>query len=134
MEAIAAAALWAGANLGLMLLLGINVSRLRVKLKIGVGTGGNEHLERAVRAHGNNTEFVPGLIICLVMLALLGEQAWVIHSVGAVLLLARILQAYGIQVQDKPLPVTRVAGNLVTWILFAGVVVRLIWLALVYVG
>lgn len=132
MEPIAVAGLWAGANLGLMLLLGLNASRVRIREKVPVGTGQNARLERAVRAHGNNTEYVPGLIICLIMMALLGEQALVLHLVGGGLFVARLLHAHGIQVLDNPLPPTRVTGNILTWVLFIGAAIRLIYLAISY--
>lgn len=132
MEPIAVAGLWAGANLGLMLLLGINASRVRIQEKVPVGTGGNDRLERAVRAHGNNAEYVPGLVICLVMMAVLGEQSLVLHLAGGGLFLARLLHAHGIQVLDKPLPPTRVAGNVVSWAIFIGAAIRLIYLAFNY--
>ncbi len=134
MEPIAAAGLWAGINLGLMLLLGLNASRVRVQSRVAVGTGGNDRLERAMRAHGNNTEYVPGLVVCLIMLAVLGEQTLVLHLAGGGLLVARVLQAYGIQVLSKPLPLTRVLGNLLTWLIFLAVVARLVYLAINYGG
>lgn len=132
MEPIAAAGLWAGVNLGLMLLLGLNASRVRILARIPVGTQGNEALERAVRAHGNNVEYVPGNVICLIMLALLGEYTLVLHVAGCGLFIARLLHAYGIQVVDNPLPVTRVIGNIVSWAIFLSCAVRLVYLALVY--
>lgn len=132
MDPIAVAGLWAGLNLGLMLLLGLNASRVRIQSKVIVGIGGNDRLERAIRAHGNNTEYVPGLVICLIMMAVLGEQAMVLHLAGGGLFLARLLHAHGIQVLDKPLPITRVVGNVLSWAIFAFASVRLIYLALNY--
>lgn len=119
--------LWAALNLGLMLLLGLNVSRLRVKAGVGVGSGDDPRLERAIRAHGNNTEYVPGLLIGLVLLALLQFPAWFLHTVGGVLFVARILQAHGIQQIGDDVPVTRAAGNLVTWLLYLVTVVVLLY-------
>jgi uncharacterized membrane protein YecN with MAPEG domain len=44
--------------------LSFNVIGLRRKNKVGLGSGGNEDLERAIRAQGNFAEYVPfGLIL-----------------------------------------------------------------------
>lgn len=119
--------LWAALNLGLMLLLGLNVSRMRVKAGVGLGTGDDPKLERAIRAHGNNTEYVPGLLIGLGLLALLQFPAWFLHTVGGGLFVARILQAHGIQQITEGVPVTRAAGNLLTWLLYLVTVVALLY-------
>ena len=129
-QALSAITLWSALNLGFMLLLGLNVFRIRASEKVILGTGSNERLERAIRAHGNNVEYVPGLLFCLLLLALQGESASVLHAAGACLLVARLLHAQGIQNRDKPLPLMRVFGNLICWTLFIAVVVRLIMVSL----
>lgn len=129
---MSAAGLWVALNMGLMMLLGFNASRVRVRERVVVGTDQNPKLERAVRAHGNNTEWVPGLIICLLVAALLGESATLIHLFGAGLFFARICHAHGMHVLDKPVPATRFIGNVLSWIIFIAVVLRLIYLSLQY--
>ncbi|MEM7358430.1 MAG: MAPEG family protein [Pseudomonadota bacterium] len=129
---LSAAGLWTALNLGLMMLLGFNASRVRVRERVVVGTGQNQVLERAVRAHGNNTEWVPGLIICLLVAALLGETETMIHLFGVSLLLARICHAHGMHVLDKPVPPTRLIGNVLSWVIFIAVVLRLLYLSLQY--
>ena len=119
--------LWTALNLGLMVLLGINVSRMRVKAGVGVGTGDDPKLERAIRAHGNNIEYVPGLLIGLALLALLQFPHWFLHVIGGGLFVARILQAHGIQQITDGVPVTRAAGNLLTWLLYVVTVVALLY-------
>ena len=58
---MSALALWTGANLLLMLVLALNVSRLRIKnMRDPVDP---EVLEKAVRAHGNNIEYVPAALL-----------------------------------------------------------------------
>ena len=119
--AFAAAALWAGANLLLTLTLALNVTRHRMQLGVSVGAGDSPQLERVVRAHGNNAEYVPGALLALALLALTGTPALTIHCLGAALLLARLLHAHGIRVLegDGP-PPTRVAGNIITWLVYLG--------------
>ena len=64
-ETLRAVALWTGANVLLLLTLGLLVTRVRIKVGAPVGTGDDAVLERAVRAHGNNAEYVPATLLLL---------------------------------------------------------------------
>jgi len=66
-EPLAALALWTAINLAFMLLLGCNVVRVRLRESVPFGTAGNVPTERAVRAHGNNTEYVSRTLLCLML-------------------------------------------------------------------
>ncbi|WP_274620662.1 MAPEG family protein [Colwellia maritima] len=55
--------------------LSFNVIRLRFKLKVGVGDGGQEQLTKAIRIHGNFSEYMPLALILLVGLNLAEEIA-----------------------------------------------------------
>ena len=129
-ESIRAVTLWSGLNLGLMLVLALNTFRWRAKAGVGVGLSDSVGLERAVRAHGNNIEYVPGILLGLLLLALMGESSLTIHVAGAALLVARVLHAIGIQQTYTDVPPARVAGNLICWLLFLVLVVRLTMLGL----
>ncbi|WP_430427896.1 MAPEG family protein [Parasphingorhabdus sp.] len=115
-EPLAAAGLWIGLSLFLIWILGLRVTQIRINLNIGTGHGHNPRLERAIRAHGNATEYVPGLLVGLLVVALLGYSPIWIHTLGGTLFFARLLHAHGIQDLSRPLPPTRVAGNALTWI------------------
>ncbi len=129
-EAIKAVTLWSAVNFGLMLVLALNTFRWRLKEMVAVGIAkGSPGLERAVRAHGNNIEYVPSILLGFLLLAILGESSQVLHIAGAILFIARVLHAYGIQQLDVAVPKTRVAGNLLCWLLFLALVVRLILLS-----
>lgn len=127
LEAIKVVVFWSALNLALMLALAINVFRWRAKERIAVGiSNASDGLQRSVRAHGNNTEYVPGIVVGLLMMALLGESTWVLNIAGAVLLFSRVLHAIGIQQVNKALPMARVVGNIVCWLLFALIIGRLV--------
>ncbi|MEM7413117.1 MAG: MAPEG family protein [Myxococcota bacterium] len=114
-DALRAVALWSSANLLLMLALGLMVSRLRIQLGQAVGLGGDARLERAVRAHGNNTEYVPGALLLLLLAAATGHSISMLHVAGGALFAARVLHAIGIQQREQRLPPARAVGNVATW-------------------
>jgi len=126
-ESLQAIALWAGLNLGLTLLLALNVTRHRMKEGISTGRGNSQSLERAIRAHGNNTEYVPGALLGILILVALGYSSLIINLLGASLLVARFCHAHGIQQLEVALPKTRVLGNVLTWALYLIIVCLLVY-------
>ena len=126
-QSLQAVALWAGLNLGWTLLLALNVTRHRMKEGVSTGSGSSQALDRAMRAHGNNIEYVPGAILGILILAALGYSPLVINLLGASLLVARFCHAHGIQQLEVALPKTRVLGNVLTWALYLIVVCLLVY-------
>ena len=108
-----AVGLYIGLNLILTLVLAILVVRQRAKHDISLGTGGNEDLERAMRAHGNNVEYVAIALPGLIALALLGASTMLIHVAGLLVTLGRVGHAIGI---TNELTIFRQIGTLATWI------------------
>jgi len=99
----------------LLLVLSFRVVRSRRKLSVGLGDGGQESLLRAQRAQANFTEYVP---IALILLAVAESQVltgWLLHTAGAVLLLARLLHAWGLS-QSSGRSFGRYWGTLLTWV------------------
>lgn len=86
--------------IGLFLFFGIylsmNVIKLRRRHKIGVGHGGNEELARAIRIHGNFIEQVPLTVIGMAMLEMQELPFFLVHVLGLLLLIGRILHAKGL--------------------------------------
>ena len=108
---ISALALYVGLNLLLTFLLALNVVRHRFK-----GDSADQvMLEKVVRAHGNNTEYVPIILIGLGVMAMTGASAQTISILGGALFGARIFHAYGIQ-QTKMPNFFGMVGNIVTWL------------------
>ena len=118
--AMQAVALWVGLNIGLMFMLAMNVVRYR---RMGE-TADPARLEGAIRAHGNNTEYVPVILLGMAMLAAMGVSANSIHILGGGLLLCRVLHADGMQ--RDGVPVSRIIGNVGTWIVMLVVVIALV--------
>ena len=118
-----ALSLWVGLNLLLALLLALNVVRNRFKAQ---GDSGDPvTLEKAVRAHGNNIEYVPGILIGLGLMGMTGASAQTINILGGTLFVVRILHAYGIQ-QSKVPNIFGLVGNFGTWLTMLCVATTLI--------
>ena len=123
MEAVqtSALALYVGLNLLLTLVLAITVVRHRFKGESGDPVA----LEKAVRAHGNNTEYVPIILVGLGVMAMMGASAQTISILGGTLFVARVFHAYGIQ-QAKVPNVFGMVGNIVTWLVMLCVATTLL--------
>ncbi|MEC8268477.1 MAG: MAPEG family protein [Pseudomonadota bacterium] len=116
-----ALALYVGLNLLLTFLLALNVVRHRFK-----GDSVDQvKLEKAVRAHGNNTEYVPIILIGLGVMAMMGASAQTISTLGGTLFVARIFHAYGIQ-QPKMPNIFGMVGNITTWLVMLCVATTLL--------
>lgn len=96
MDNINIASLYIGLNILLVLFLAINVIRHRRGKGIGLGDGGDPEMLRAIRTHGNATEYVPAALIGLVLLSMSAQPGWVIHVGGALLTIGRVLHASGL--------------------------------------
>ena len=130
MQAIQAAALCSGLLILLMLVLsGIVVSGRRRHL-VSFGDGGNPDLMAASRAFGNCAEYATPGMIAMLLLAAVGAPVWMVHGVGATLLVGRIVHALGLLFQTGP-SLGRVIGMLLTWVALLIAAVGLIAFAVV---
>jgi len=118
-----ALSLWLGLNILLTFLLAMNVVRNRFKSQ--GDSGDPATLEKAIRAHGNNIEYVPSILIGLGLMAMAGTSAQTVHILGGTLLVVRILHAVGIQQAKLPNPFGMV-GNIGTWLVMLCVAITLI--------
>lgn len=122
---VAIVAFYAGL-LGLIAVgLSIIVVRRRVANKVSFGTGGNPALEQAVRAHGNFTEYVPVILLLLLLLALGGTSAYLLHGLGIALVLARLAHAQGL-LSSPGESRGRLVGVALTWIVLVVASIRAI--------
>ncbi len=88
--------LYAALNALVMLWLAANVGRVRGRTKISLGDGGNEEMLRAMRAHANNTEYVPIALILFTLLAAMQASTLLLHILGIALLIGRIFHGIGL--------------------------------------
>ena len=98
----------------LAIALGLRVVMLRRRHRVGVGSGGNKDLSLAIRAHANLLEQAPMALLLLLLLELSGERAGLVHALGALLVVARIIHAWGLSHREGT-SFGRFYGTAVTW-------------------
>lgn len=120
-----------GSLLALILLgLSIRIVLLRRRHRVGIGVGEVRPLERAVRVHGNFCEYVPIALILLLLLDLAPAVSdWVVHVLGAMLVIGRIAHAIGLN-QSAGTSSGRVLGTLLTWLMLLFSALYGLWLAI----
>ncbi len=79
----------------LFLALSANVVRMRLKHRVSVGDGGEKLVIKAMRTQANCAEYAPITLLLVAMAELQGGPAWLIHLLGLLILLGRLLHAYG---------------------------------------
>jgi len=121
-------AFYAAINALLMLVLGMLVVRARVRTRTEIGDAADTALLGPLRAHGNNTEYVPMAILLLMILYALGASVGVIHAVGGTLTVGRILHAIGIS-RNVGTSTGRFLGMILTWLSYLIAIVVTLWLA-----
>jgi uncharacterized membrane protein YecN with MAPEG domain len=122
-------AFYVAINAFIMLVLGILVTRARVKTETPIGDGGIPEMAGPLRAHANNTEYVPMalLLMWVICLPAISGSIWLIHGIGAPLTIGRILHAIGISRSIGPSSL-RLIGMALTWIAYIVGIVGILYL------
>mgnify|MGYP001313603348 CR=1 FL=1 len=126
---VQAVSLWAGLHVVLLLVLSVLVTRQRRKHRVEIGDGGVPALQQAIRAFGNATEYVPTALAGLAILALAGALPLVIHPIGLVLFVGRVLHAIGLS-RSTGATWLRAAGTLATWVSYVAIAAALLFYAI----
>lgn len=122
-------AFYAAINAFIMLVLGMLVVRARVKTRTEIGDGGNPAMVGPLRAHANNTEYVPMAIVLMMIAYALGAGVYVIHAIGGTLTLGRLLHAFGLS-RNVGTSMPRFLGMVLTWLSYIIAIAVILWLAL----
>jgi uncharacterized membrane protein YecN with MAPEG domain len=108
----------------LLFTLTMTVIVTRMTTKTDLGDGDNPLMFRRIRAHGNFVEYVPMGLILLGLNEVSGAGAIWLWTIGALLLVGRILHAAGMIFTISP---SRVIGTMLTnWSLLISAVLLLI--------
>ncbi len=86
------------------------IAGMRQALHIALGDGGNSELLVRIRRHGNFIEWVPMVLIAMMLAEGNGAPAMYLHASGALLVLGRIIHPLGLKA-DQPSNPLRFAGN-----------------------
>ena len=109
-------ALYAGLLAVLLFVLSIRVIGLRGNPAfsfIAHGKGDEELLQRAIRAHGNFTEYVPTMLILMAFLELSDASELKLHMLGGAFLLGRVMHGICMGFMRSNMPL-RVGGTALT--------------------
>jgi uncharacterized protein len=93
--------------------LSFNAAYIRRKSGLAVGEGQNEKLIRAVRAHGNFSEFTPMFLISLVIVDQLSKNCDYVACLGSIFVLGRVSHALSMFLKKG---ILRVIGMMMTMI------------------
>jgi hypothetical protein len=110
----------------LIIALSIRVIVRRKSERIGIGDNGDRELAKRVRAHANAAEYVPIGLILLLALEWNQTLPWILHLFGIVLILGRILHAWGMS-GSSGLSKGRVLGMSLTLLPLLGMSLLLLW-------
>lgn len=109
--------------------LSMNVIRNRFRYKQSLGAGGEAKMEKAIRIHGNFSEYVPLIIVMMGFLEVgKSPENW-LHGFGISLIIGRLLHAYGlgfVQGTSK----SRTFGMILTFSALIGCSIQLLVMAL----
>jgi uncharacterized membrane protein YecN with MAPEG domain len=118
MSGVGIVALYAALNALLVLGLAYNVGQNRARADaLKPGTLGDDATVRAIRAHGNATEYIPLTILLMLILSLLSTPTLLLHAFGAAFTVGRVLHAYGMTRETHPNAI-RFTGNLLTGLVY----------------
>lgn len=81
-----------------------------VGTSLSIGDGGNVDLHERVRRHGNFVEWVPMILILMMLAEAQGAGPLWLHAAGALTVAGRVLHPFGLRANAPTHPV-RIIGN-----------------------
>lgn len=117
MSILLVTALYAAILALVLLVLSFRVIAVRRRLGVAVGDGGDDTLTRRIRAHANFTEYVPIALILMLASELAGAPDWMLHALGATLVVGRIVHAWSLSAHSIP---GRTIGMSLTFLVLLG--------------
>ena len=112
----------------LFLILSVRVILTRRQERVPVGDGGNPRLCRVIGVHNNFAQYVPFALLLMTFVELAPAPILLVHVLGLLLLVGRILHAWGLSRENFRL---RSAGITLTLVVIGLAAVYLLWVALV---
>ncbi len=94
----------------LTLMLWVNVTKMRAAKSVSIGDAGDVALHEKIRRHGNFIEWVPIVLLMMLMAELRGVGDMWLHIAGILLVVSRALHPLGLKA-DAPKHPLRIVGN-----------------------
>jgi len=101
--------------------LALRCGQVRAKAKISIGTGGNDLLERRMRAQLNFVENTPWILLLIAGIELAGKGGAWLAPVGALFMVGRV--AHGLGMDGTALEKGRSVGTIITMLSQLGLAV-----------
>lgn len=111
-----------------VLTLSLRVSLHRAKTGVSILHGGDMSLAQTIRHHGNITEYVPLALILIGICEAQGASPTLLHVLGAVLLVSRLVHPFGIK-HESPMHPLRAVGHFSTFFVMLGAALYILWTA-----
>lgn len=89
-------AFYAALLAALFLALSVRVIGWRREMRVEIGDGGERELLRRMRVHANFAEYVPYALLLMALSESMTPPRPLLHLVGVVLVIGRLLHAYGL--------------------------------------
>ncbi len=99
--------------------LTVRVILNRAKTGIQAGDGGNAQLAQAIRAHANLAEQVPLALLLIVLAEATGSPVGFIYTLGSLLVIARLANAWGLSRSLGPTPPRQAGAGLTVLVVVA---------------
>lgn len=112
----------------LYLALSIRVVVHRARSGVVHGDGGQDLLNRVIRAHGNFSEYVPFILLLTALAEMRGAPGWSVHLLLGPLVVARAMHPVGMlmPVGSTAQYAWRATSTTITWLALAGASLLLI--------
>ncbi len=114
---------YAAILVALVLFLAYRVTGFRRGEGVSLGDqNASKAMHSAIRAHANAVENIPLALLLLLMLELNYLNDWLLHVFGILLVVSRVLHAYGLSQRNGP-SFGRFYGTAITWLTMAAMIV-----------
>jgi len=102
--------LYAIALIPIWLVLWIRVTSIRSAIGCSIGDAGDMKLLQKIRQHGNFIEWVPLILVMMILAEAQGTDAVWLHVAGALLVIGRLAHPFGLKIDNAGHPL-RYVGN-----------------------
>lgn len=102
--------LYAIALIPIWLVLWIRVTSIRSAIGCSIGDAGDMTLLQKIRQHGNFIEWVPLVLLLMILAEAQGTDALWLHAAGALLVIGRLAHPFGLKIDNAGHPL-RYVGN-----------------------